>query len=299
MNPTSCWIRGWSSCASLARSSASCQFPANHSIRAWAARTCARRRSSPRAAAFVPISSSNARARSSSPWPARRLLSDMDGLSLYCSCSPSRCSISTPRSTRPGVKSPARPSAIATCPIMTAISSGSPMRSAFSRAARVSTSAASISAWKTRIQPRYPRIRACRISSPAALASASSRRSIVVCGSAFSVEASSKRTSDRSRPSGTSVRIRSSSRTARAPSPARRWDFAARNRRCRSNAGSSGVRSAASSESSAAAAVAPRAPACSAAASRYEAATASGPSTDSAMWRARSSTSATARASAP
>ena len=53
MNPTSCWIRGWSSCASLARSSASCQFPANHSIRAWAARTCARRCSSPRAAAFV------------------------------------------------------------------------------------------------------------------------------------------------------------------------------------------------------------------------------------------------------
>ena len=46
-----------------------------------------------------------------------------------------------------------------------------------------------MSAWKTRIQPRYARIRACSDSSPAALASASSRRSIVVCGSALSVEA--------------------------------------------------------------------------------------------------------------
>ena len=185
MNPTSCWIRGGARAPRWQGRAPAASFPrttrSGHGRRGPARA----RRSSPRAAAFVSISSSNARARSSSPWPARRLLSDADGLSLYWSCSPSRCSISTPRSTRPGVKSPARPSAIATCPIMTAISSGSPMRSAFSSAARVSTSAASISAWKTRIQPRYPRIRACRISSPAALASAWSRRSIVVCGSAF------------------------------------------------------------------------------------------------------------------
>ena len=54
-------------------------------------------------------------------------------------------------------------------------------------------------------------------------------------------------------------------------------------RRRRTSAGSSGVNRAASAQSSAAAAVAPRAAACSVAASSWEAANASGPSTDSAM----------------
>ena len=96
-------------------------------------------------------------------------------------------------------------------------------------------------------------------------------------GRPVKVLTSSRSTSDRSTPDGTSVSSCSRIAAAISPLPARRWYVAARMRRCRASAGSSGVSSAASSQSSAAAGGAPRAAACSAAVSSSEAIERRGP----------------------
>ncbi len=177
------------------------------------------------------------------------------------------------------------------------MSSASPTRSAFSRAMRASMSAERASVLMKWLHARMARIRDERASSWAASARASSESSSSVGRSALKVLTSSRSTSDRSTPDGTSVRSCSRIAAAISPLPARRWYVAARMRRCRASVGSSGVSSAASSQSSAAAEGAPRAAACSAAVSSSDATAASGPSAASPRWRARSSESVTTSAS--
>ena len=169
--------------------------------------------------------------------------------------------------------------------IVIASRTGSPTRSARASASRASTRADRASASHKFIPARWARIHTARASSPSASVRAWLSCSMIVSGAPVPSQlpvprtpliANSHRTSDRSNPGDVSASRRSSSITARAPSPAKRWNRAARSRRWRASAGSSGVSSAASSHSSAAPAVAPRAAACSAAASSSAATVASG-----------------------
>ena len=125
--------------------------------------------------------------------------------------SPSCSSISTPRSSRPGVISAVQPSALANSAIAVASRTGSPTRSACSSAARPSASAARTSASTGRSNSAEPgSAQSGRRRQPLRRAHRCRARST---GEALAlrVKARANRTSDRSAPDGTSVRSCSSS----------------------------------------------------------------------------------------